>query len=321
LAKAIKKISNLIFKHFRISSICQELYFPLRQIKNITSHNADLYICHQESGLFIGNILLKKGYKVAFDFEDFYSEDFLNVYRPIDLLKKTEAFALINAVYVTCPSESMAKSLNQFYDLEKEVSVVYNSFPLKEKFNPYSIKIPRSLLWFSQTVGPGRGIEEIIKALKLVQLAVTITFVGNINETYKEFISGQLSDTIHQIHYIPLLKHYELVDYIKKFQIGLALEHNTPLNKDLTISNKILLCLQANLKVLASKTTGQLDLQESFFDQIQYVELNNIPNFAEIICDIIQSSSNQKTYPFDYRYSWDASEKKIVKLVESALQN
>ncbi|MEY3067949.1 MAG: hypothetical protein RLZ27_390, partial [Pseudomonadota bacterium] len=73
--------------------------------------------------------------------------------------------------------------------------------------------------------------------------------------------------------------------------------------------------------VVASKTTGQLELQESFPDQLQYVELNNIAKFAEIISNSIQLSSNQKTYNFDSKYSWNSAVKKLVELAQFSVQN
>ena len=89
-ARALKKVANLIFIIFRISSVYQLLYLPKRQLKCILRRPSDLFICHQEAGLLIGKELLKLGYKVAFDFEDWYSEDYLKLNRPRKLLQKAE---------------------------------------------------------------------------------------------------------------------------------------------------------------------------------------------------------------------------------------
>ena len=47
---------------------------------------------------------------------------------------------------------------------------------------------------------------------------------------------------------------------IATYDVGLALEPNTPLNKDLTISNKILQYLNAGLAVFATPTQGQREV-------------------------------------------------------------
>jgi glycosyltransferase involved in cell wall biosynthesis len=320
-AKSIKRVANILYRFLKLSSIYQEVYLPNRQLKVIQSQRCDLFICHQESGLLLGNTLLRKGHKVAFDFEDFYSEDYLNQYRPVGLLKKSESFALNNAVYVTCPSESMAKFFQMSCPIEKHVYVIYNCFPIVSDSETEIQKIPNSLLWFSQTIGPGRGIEELVQAMKLIQSPLEIHFVGNVSEGYKQFILNEFSKTTHKIQFIPLLSHAVLINYISRFDIGLALELSNPISRSLTISNKILLYLQMNLKVIASKTKGQLELHEYFPDQIKYVDLNDITNFVEIIREMILLDTNKNKFRFDHKYSWDTSAKKLLQLVESSVLN
>jgi len=320
-AKAIKRIALYLFRYFKISSIYQQVYLPKWQLKKILKHPCELFICHQETGLFLGNYLIKKGYKVAFDFEDLYSEDYLNRYRPVGLLKKSELFALNNAVYVTCPSKSMAEYFQMLSPSGKHVNVIYNSFPIIRHPETELQKIPNSLLWFSQTIGPKRGIEELVKSLKLIEQSLNITFIGSVSDSYKYFILDQLSCSTHEVKFIPLLSNSDLLYYIKRFEIGLALELSTPISRDLTITNKILLYLQSNLKVIASKTAGHLELQEYFPGQIKYVDLNNTINFAESIKDIILSSANKLNYYFNNKYSWAKSAERLVKLVESSVHN
>lgn len=318
-AKAIKQLANLIFRYLQISTEYQEVYLPKKQLKEISRNQCDLYICHQEAGLFLGNKLIQYGQKVAFDIEDYYSEDYLNKYRPVNLLKNAEAFAIQNAVFVTCPSESMAKSLQHIYNFGKEISVVYNSFPIEVEIHLSSKKIAKSFLWFSQTIGPGRGIEELLKALHLVETNTEVHFVGNVNDEYKEFITSELKGTKHIIKFVPLLKHNELLDYIKNFEVGLALEPSLPLNKDLTISNKILLYLQSKLRVIASKTTGQLELSGSFKDQLVYVDIVDPIDFSGGIKKILHTTPKMLTYHFDKKYSWEFSATKLISLVDHSV--
>ncbi len=320
-AKLLKKIANILYRYFKIFSIYQEVYLPKRQLREIQRIQSDLFICHQEVGLLLGELLIQKGHKVAFDFEDLYSQDYLNNYRPIKLLRRAELFALANAVYITCPSESMAKYLRELSPNKGYINVVYNSFPIPNETENNFNKISKSFIWFSQTIGPGRGLEELLKALKLIQFKVDITFVGNISNSYKQYILLELFNTNHQVNYLPFLNHHELVMYIKNFDVGLALEQTTPVNKDLTISNKILLYLQSNLNVIATKTSGQLELQEYFPNQINYVDLSNIKDLAEIIYSALVSESNKHLFYFNQKYSWDTSSKKLVHLVNSSVQN
>jgi hypothetical protein len=318
-ARAIRRLASFIFRYFNISTVYQEVYLPRKQLKEILRNQCDLYICHQEAGLFLGNKLIQCGQKVAFDIEDYYSKDYLNKYRPVTLLKNAEAFAIKNAAFVTCPSESMAKSLQRNYNFGKEISIIYNCFPIEDEMYRRSKKIPNSFLWFSQTIGPGRGIEELLKALNLVDTNTEIHFVGNINDKYKDFVISELKGTNHIIKFVSLLKHHELLDYINNFEVGLALEPSLPLNKDLTISNKILLYLQSKLMVIASKTTGQLELSGSFNDQLLYVDIGDAIDFSGGIKKMLHTPPKMLSNYFDKKYSWEFSATKFISLIDHSV--
>jgi hypothetical protein len=75
-----------------------------------------------------------------------------------------------------------------------------------------------------------------------------------------------------------------------------------------------------NLKVVASKTLGQLELQPNFSEQISYVDINETEEFSSILNTIIQASSNSMVFDTDNKFSWEKTGGKIIKLVESSLQ-
>jgi hypothetical protein len=320
ITKSIKRIAQIIFKYLRIATIYQELYLPCFQVKNIICAQGNIYICHQEQGLFLGNILIKKGYKVAFDFEDLYSEDYLNKYRPVDLLKNAELFALTNASYVTCPSVSMLNVLKKTCGYRISIQVIYNSFPFNYLKKSGVEKIPNSFVWFSQTIGPGRGIEEFVKALKIVDLNLNIFLIGNISKNYQEYLVKELDETRHSVSFMPTMSHTSLIEYLLKFQVGLALELPQSLSRDLTITNKLLLYLQLGLRTIASKTTGQLELKDYFHEQITYVDIKDSISFARRIEEEILELPPTTIYPFNKKFCWDSSKDVLIELVQKALQ-
>ena len=134
-AKGLKKLANLLFRIFKITTIYQEVFLPNKQLNLIKRSNSDLIICHQETGLLLGVELIKLGFKVSFDFEDWYSEDYQHPNRPVSLLKNAEAFALKYGKYVTCPSISMSSAISKAYKTNSEVKFIYNSFHLKQLSN------------------------------------------------------------------------------------------------------------------------------------------------------------------------------------------
>jgi len=318
-AKAIKKSANLFFRLFKITSIYQEVYLPRLQLNVIKRSKSDLMICHQETGLLLGVELIKMGFNVSFDFEDWYSEDYPHINRPASLLKKAEAYALMYGKYVTCPSKSMSLALSKMYDTNSDLKVIYNSFPVKQLSNELKKKIPNSLVWFSQTIGPNRGIEQFLLALHKLYIPVNIHFIGNCTNEFKNELLGIVQGTPHQIEVHTLLTHDELMDSLQKFEIGLALELDFPLNRKYTVSNKILTYLQLNLHVFASSTDGQIELQGNFKNQITYINLANQKDISDKVTQLLNQRAYSLNGLFPEEYSWECQQKEISSLVNKAV--
>ena len=317
-AKGIKKLANCFFIFFNISSIYQEVYLPRVQLNRILAIPADLFICHQEAGLLLGVQLLKKGKKVAFDFEDWYAEESFNKFRSVDLFRVNEQYALSYAAYITCPSKAMSKALKDYYKLDRQVSVIFNSFPIENIDDRNIQKKPNSLVWFSQTVGPNRGIEDFVNILKLIDIPVEMHFIGFCSSLYKKYILECLNDTPHKVIIHGLMKHSDMLRFVKQFEYGLALEHSFPPSRDLTISNKILLYLQLNLHVIATSTKGHLELKPDFSDCITYIDTEKLAYSTEVIRNLLIRRENKRVIEMG-KYDWKVQEQKIIGLVEGVL--
>jgi glycosyltransferase involved in cell wall biosynthesis len=230
---------------------------------------ADLYTCHQEISTVIGCKLLQKGFKVAFDFEDWYSHDLLpgaNRTRPLKLLAKYEKFALINSPLVYTTSQSMAMALADFAG-SATPKVLHNVFPLADrkildgKFKDRMDLKRTSIHWYSQTIGPGRGLEFLVDALKDADKPVDLHLRGNLFGEFGAELRKAFPDNKgHRLYFHTLVPHDELLSRIAEHDIGLATEEYSPNSRNLTITNKILQYLQAGIAVIASDTAGQKEV-------------------------------------------------------------
>lgn len=300
-------------------------YAPAECLKIALTQKANLYICHQELPAYIGTLLLKKGKKVVFDIEDWYSEDLLpqaRKYRPQKLLEKTEQTALNLAQLVYTTSIPMAKELAEKYQ-SKKPEVIYNSFShfcssTEKTANTNNIK----LIWLSQTIGLGRGLEEFVQSLNMVDNATfELNLRGHVSEEYKAYLMGLLINKKHQINFLPLIPNDEIQKDLINYDIGLATEPNYPLNKDLTISNKIFHYLSVGLPVIASSTKGQLSLQNDFKDSIFY--FNNNEELIQILSTIKATKFQEKKEgilsKYQEKYDWDIIEKKLQHIIKNIL--
>ncbi len=303
---------------------------PGLMYKYALKENADLYAAHLECAFFAGRNLVRAGKKVSFDFEDWYSHDYLVPGRPVKLLQSLERFALHNGLFCTAASESMAAALCKFYQAKTNITVVYNGFSIKEQnpSAPIAHKIDTAngnlkLLWFSRTAGPGRGIEFILKALKEYEQPVELHLLGDMIKGFREFLSAEFKSLKkHSLVIHPFMPHEQLHSFISQFQTGLAIEENINDNKKLTISNKILQYLQAGISVLASDTEGQREVGKYFPGRVLIVDIEK-PRQINTALNSLRNTSNENAAHeqknFKSIFSWEAQEEKLKELVEKYL--
>lgn len=300
-------------------------YAPTQCFKMAMRQQAGIYICHQELPTYIGTLLLQNGKKVAFDIEDFYSEDLLEKdrkYRPQQLLEKAEKTALAKGVLNYTTSPALAKGVKEKYNSTRNIEVIYNAFNALNIIEPQKQDSTIQLIWLSQTIGPGRGLEQIIQALNhCYQNNFTLNLRGNIDREYQIALQKALSNNLHQIAFLPLIPNSQIQTDLSKYDIGLATELSNPLSRNLTITNKIFHYLSVGLTVIASNTQGQLSLKADFEDNIKYFETDK--DLKEILenIDLEQITTTKKAILTSYKkkYDWPIQEKKLQNLIAEIL--
>lgn len=223
---------------------------------------ADLLIAHTEIPLWIAQRLTAAGRRVAVDLEDWYSEDLLPAdrrARPLALLREAEKFALHHARYVSVPSRSMADALRAAYGGRPPV-VIRNTFPLQPPPPRARHGVPRAV-WFSQMIGPGRGLEPFLATWARMRTPGEIHLVGAIRPAYRRTLLQLLpparAGTVRFHEPVPPA---ELPARLAEYDLGLALEADQPPSRDTTITNKILQYLNAGLALVATPTAGQREV-------------------------------------------------------------
>ena len=245
------------------------------------AHPADLTIVHTEAAFWVGTQLLRDGRKVAADFEDWHSEDLLpedRTTRPLGLLRMLERDLLQHAAYTSTTSHALADALHARHGGPLPI-VLTNSFPLQPDprraplsstgVPPVGLPSPALLpsseaptfFWFSQTLGPGRGLEFFFAAWSRTKNPSRVALLGGVQPAYREKLLARLPPERRAlVSFLPLVPPAELPSVIARHDIGLALEQEHIVNRDLTITNKILQYLNAGLAVVASSTAGQREV-------------------------------------------------------------
>jgi glycosyltransferase involved in cell wall biosynthesis len=244
-------------------------YSPREILGLCRNTDADLYIFHNAQGLWVGREMEKRGCRVAFDFEDWYSRDLRPEDRrflPIRLMEECEKSALKPSNLCSTTSHAMAQALAK-YGGGKAPGVIHNSFPwgdrkrLKGEVRDRRDRRVPSLHWFSQTIGPGRGLEVLAEALHQVSKVMEIHLRGTCRPTYREELMARFPPQARgRLFFHPQVPEPELLGRIAEHDLCLASDLPDCPNRELTISNKILLYLLAGRPVLASRTSGHREV-------------------------------------------------------------
>lgn len=239
----------------------------LRAMANVSE--ADLSIAHSEVGLFAAADLLSRGRMVGVDLEDWFSEDLLpeaRTQRPISLLRRLEGKLLNDASHTSCPSASMSRALADDFKCRAPI-VVYNAFPFSDRLlirgdshDRRDVHVP-SLYWYSQTLGQGRGLEDLFKALPYVKRPLHVHLRGRRSAGADVWLNSIVPHSWRDHVFVhELVSNEQVLSRIAEHDIGFAGEMTYCRNKDLTVSNKILHYLVGGLAVIASDTAGQREV-------------------------------------------------------------
>lgn len=296
---------------------------------------ADLYTCHQEMSTVIGCRLIKKGFKVAFDFEDWYSHDLLpeaNRTRPLRLLAHYEKFALKNAAFCYTTSNSLADALANFSGGQKP-GVLHNVFPWKERSYLDGKQLDRisfdrpSIHWYSQTIGPGRGLEFLTESLADVDIPVEMHLRGNLFGDFGEKLkAGFPFHKGHTLYFHPLVPHLELLSRIAEHDIGLAVEEYQPDSRNLTITNKILQYLLAGIAVVATDTEGQKEVA-ALTPAVHLFENKNRASLVATLTQLLNNPADLEKAKAEALeraqavFCWEKQEQKLVEWVQKAIKS
>lgn len=330
------RLAKELFRRFGISSPGLFGYGAASMLKAARQARADLIIVHSEAGLWAGEKLLKEGFRVGVDFEDWFSEDLLpeaRVNRPIKQLKWLEAQLIRKCIYSLTTSHAMAEALAEAYQAPKP-TVIYNTFPWAERLqiddqkrDRQNLNLP-SLHWFSQTIGAGRGLEILFESLEYLDMAVEIHLRGNYPESCRQWLEPLVPDNWRSSLFIhPTVPNSELLSRIAEHDIGLALEIPHCLNRQFTITNKLFQYLQAGLAIVATNTTGQGEIL-SQYPQFGYLVTNNNPEeVAKALKDLLSNSESlaagkkASLKAAEEKFSWEHQAIKILELAKKSLNS
>lgn len=290
---------------------------------------AHLYIGHNPGALpIVARIAKVTGSIFAFDLEDFHSGELEFQHRNSKLIRKIEAKFLSQAKYLSAASPLIADKYTEVYNLMRPPLCLNNTFslskqPVFQKDKPVN---PLKLIWFSQKLGRDRGIQDVLLALEeLKDIAIYIGLLGQCSSRDAIFFKSFIKSKLHTIDVLEPCTETELILQCSRFHIGLALERNTPINRDICLTNKIFTYLLAGNAILASNTKGQTQFIEQYSGIGQIYPIEDIKALANILrkwnedAESLNAMRRQAWELANTELNWEKEQIKFINQIESVL--
>ncbi len=325
-------LSRAIFRIFRILV----KILPLPFFKEMTMarsslylwffariYRADIYIAHY-LGALPAAITASKKYKgaVIFDAEDFHRGE-----EPYHAAQNQQVIDIEDKLLprvnlITTASPLICEAYKKLYP-SKKIITLNNVFSRKYLQNIHEANGELKLLWFSQNIGPYRGLEVVIDAIDLLDITVSMTLLGNIMD--KAYVEALLQKSIHRkkINIKNPVSPDQVFKVASEYDIGIAAEIPYCENRDICLTNKIFTYLLAGNCILASDTEAQNDFIKSYPSVGLLYRHDDAKDLAEKIkClyynrPLLQKFKLNSLQLASTELNWENESKKLLKAVNS----
>jgi hypothetical protein len=198
----------------------------------------------------------------AVDFEDFHCAEHESPDGDLSnaLARSVMRFASEGAAFVTAGSEAIARACRD--ELGIAAISINNVFPLPDRppsEAPHRGHDEFAAYWFSQTIGPGRGLEDIVRALGLTARRASLTLRGCPAAGYATSLLALTAREAPRVRIVmeSPISPDSMVDVCRPFDLGVSAEQGHVRNRALNLPNKATTYPLAGVPVALTDTVGQ----------------------------------------------------------------
>jgi glycosyltransferase involved in cell wall biosynthesis len=292
---------------------------------------ADLYIAHYVAALPAAALAAKHhGAQYAFDAEDFHLGDLPD--KPEHafakkLTQSVEEYWLPGCAYVSAASPGIAQAYAATYGIA-EPTVLLNVFPLSHapaKATPVGSILPRpSLYWFSQTIGPDRGLQCAIRAIAIAasrpHLYLRGTPAAGCEQQFMQMASEM--GVADRLHFLPPAAPSAMEELAAKFDLGFSGETRHTRNKEVALGNKLFSYLLAGIPLVMSDTPAHRGLASELDGAARLYAIDDPQSLANAIDSLLREpaelcEARAKAFELGQRrFNWNCEQTKLLRLVK-----
>jgi glycosyltransferase involved in cell wall biosynthesis len=298
------------------------------------AERADLYIGHCLPALPAANWAARRhGARFGFDAEDDHVGELGDTPEntlEIAIRRRIEAHFLPHCRHLTTASPGLAHAYRARYGVT--MTPILNVFPLAQApAAPAVGRGPRrgalSVYWFSQTIGPGRGLEPLIKAMGHTRRPIRLAIRGSDFLGYSAILKVLAAEAgvADAVTVLPSGLPDEMARLAATHDVGLASEIGTPPNRAISLTNKIFVYLLAGIPVLLSDTPAQRELAAELGKAARVVDLADPEATAAALDawasndEALAAAKAEAWRLGQTRFNWDLEKRQFLRRVEEAL--
>lgn len=290
--------------------------------RHAISVSADLYIAHYAATMPATIAAARDaGAAAMYDAEDWEAES------PLSLC--IERRYIRSFSYVTASSPE----IGALYLSEHGVrpTTILNVFPRGSR----ACNLPRtenealSLHWFSQTVGPDRGIEDVILAMgRLRDQAIILHLRGRWAPGYRSALTRLASDcgldAGRIVQHEPACPS-DMVRLAQGHDVGLALEVPASVARSTCLTNKLFTYILAGNALVLTQTPAQAAIAQEIGPTALCYPRGDIGTLAARLRlwhddrSALRGAQAESARHGEMRYNWDVEKEKFLSVVENAL--
>ena len=293
---------------------------------------ADLYIAHNLGALPVAaHAAAATGAKLGFDAEDFHRGEYADPSSPRAVLTRhVEAAYIPRCDYATAASDGIADAYARALGVPRPTTVL-NVFPLADRGRPLADderqrEAPEdvtSLYWFSQVIGPDRGLEDVVQAIPHLDGRAVLSLRGRWAEGYEAELRG-LAEALgvdDRVRHLPVAPPGEMVARAACHDAGLALEPGRDENNRLALSNKIFTYLLAGLPAVATDTEGQRGVASGAGEAVALYAPGDVDGLVAAVRRVLASDRPRREAErlATERYNWEAERETFLRVVRETL--
>src|SRR5262249_37933129 len=198
------------------------------------------------------------------DFEDLHSGEQAPDCEVTNVLAaRIERQVIAGAAFATAGSPMIADAYEQAYGVRP--IPVHNTFSIthQETTGNERRDRPLRLYWFSQTLGPGRGLDDILRGIGRMGRPVELHLRARPIPSYVDSLlalQSEVAPNVQIVRHDPAAPD-DMVRLAQSYDAGLACDEPTGLSRQFCLANKLFTYLAAGVPVVMSRTPAQAELE------------------------------------------------------------